>query len=143
MAPATLSNLPLQVLIYFNGWYDVVFVLAMFALYIWKGTQLPYDGFWWIFALEVCLVPVLGMVEYCRLFLASRGNKIERSGPLILSCILAPLSGVIFFYFLYLQVYVARADVILSGIGLGFIGLELLISLLVVVSLIRAPPQAT
>ena len=144
MAPATsLSNLPLQVLLYLNGWYDIVYVVLMLVLFIWKAHELPWPGAEMerLFALEVCLVILLGIVEYCRIFLASRGNKTESYVPLILSIVLSVLSITGFYYFVMRQVYVTRLDVILGSIGLGFIGLELLLSLLVVVSLIRAPPR--
>ena len=37
-----LSSLPLQILFFFNGWYDAAFTIAMAALYAWKGSTLPY-----------------------------------------------------------------------------------------------------
>ena len=135
------SNLPLQVLLYFNGWFDVINVVIMTLLYIWKGSSLPYPGdLRGLLVLEVCLVFVLAVLEYCRIFLATRGNKTERTAPLIFSCVLALPCIFGFFYFLFWQVYVARLDVILCSIGLGFIGVEVLLSLLVVVTLLKAPP---
>ena len=143
MAPTSLSNLPLQVLLFFNGWYDAVYVLVMLGLFIWKGTELPYPGnLGGILALEVCLVLVLGVLEYCRIFLASRGNKTEQSGPLIFSCVLSIATVYGFFYYMYQQVYVARLDIILSVIALSFIGLELILSVLVIFSLVKAPPPS-
>mmetsp|Transcript_16904 Transcript_16904/g.43410 ORF Transcript_16904/g.43410 Transcript_16904/m.43410 type:complete len:145 (-) Transcript_16904:246-680(-) len=143
MAPTSLSNLPLQVLLFFNGWYDVVYVIVMLCLFIWKGTELPYPGnLGGILALEVCLLFVLGVLEYCRIFLASRGNKTERSGPLIFSCILSIPCAYFFFYYLFQQVYVSRFDITLGTIGLSFIGLELILSLLVIVSVMKAPPAS-
>ena len=143
MTPAGNSNLPLQVLIFLNGWYDVVYVVVMQALYIWKGAELPYPGsLSSIMALEVCLVFVLGVLEYCRLFLASRGNKTERYLPLVFSIVLALPCGYLFFYYLYQQLYVSRLDVIINSIGLAFVGLELLLSLVTVFTLLKAPPPS-
>ena len=131
-----LSNLPLQVLLYFNGWYDMLFTVLMLALYVWKGTNFPYPGdLGSLFALEVCLVIALAILEYARIFLATRGNKTERSGPIVVSNILSLMCALIFFYFLYWQIYVTRADVILGSVGLGFIGLELIISLFLIITL--------
>ena len=143
MSPAGNSNLPLQVLIFLNGWYDVVYVVVMQALYIWKGAELPYPGsLSSIMALEVCLVFVLGVLEYCRLFLASRGNKTERYLPLVFSIVLALPCGYLFFYYLAQQLYVSRLDVIINSIGLAFVGLELLLSLVTVFTLLKAPPPS-
>ena len=133
-----LSNLPLQIFLYFNGWYDAIYVAIMLALFVWKGTSLPYPGeLGGIFALEVCLIFLFAVIEWSRIFLASRGNKTERATPLIIAVILSFPSAYLFFYYLYQQVYVTRLDLILSVIGLGFIGIELVIALLVIVTLCK------
>ena len=130
-----LSNLPLQVIVYFNGWYDAVYTVIMLALFVWKGYTFPYPGpLAGLLALEFCLVLLLACIEYSRLMLTSRGNKTERAGPVIFSLLLAFPSAYLFFYFRYQQVYVTRLDLILSMTGLGFIALELLISLLVILT---------
>ena len=144
MAPPqqSLSNLPLQVLIFVNSWYDVVYFILTMALFIWKGSELPYRGsLGGLLALEVCLVVVLAILEYCRLFLASRGNKTETHMPLIFSLLLAIPCGIGFMYYLNFQVYVARLDIILNCIALALIGLELFLSLITVLSICRAPPK--
>ena len=52
-----LSSLPLQVLLYFNGWYDVVLMTLMLLLYIWKAAELPYPKeIQGTLALEISLV---------------------------------------------------------------------------------------
>jgi len=134
-----LSNLPLAMLIFFNGWFDVLYVAIVEIEYIWKGTTLPYpDELGGLLALEVCLVLLLGVLEYSRLFLASRGNKTEKAAPLAVSCVFSFPCAYLFFYFLFQQVYVTRLDVILAAIGLGFIGLELILSILVIVTFFKA-----
>ena len=90
--------------------------------------------------LEVILVFVYAGIEYARLFLATRGNKTETPGPLIISAVFSLGSIALLIYTLLLQIYVTRADVILSGIGLGFVGLELLLSVLAMLTFMRAPP---
>ena len=137
------SNLPLQVLLYFNGWYDLLYTLVMLLLFIWKGTALPYPGpLQGLLALEVCLVLLLAGMEYARVMLASRGNKAEQSGPLVFSLLIAFPAAYLFFYFLYQQVYVTRLDLILAWTGLGFIVLEMLLSMLVLLTLLRSPAPA-
>lgn len=135
-----LSNLPLQVLIYFNGWYNVLYTVLMLLLFIWKGTALPYPGpLQGLLWLEVCLVLLLAALEYSRLMLASQGNKTERAGPLIFSLLIAFPAAYLYFYFLYQQIYVTRLDLIVAIAGLGFIGVELLLSVLVLLTLLRSP----
>lgn len=131
-----LSSLPLQVVVYFNGWYDLLYMLVMLALYVWKAYALPYPGaLSGLLTLEVCLVVLLAALEYSRLKLASRGNKTERAGPLIFSMLLAFPSGVLFAFFMLQQIYVLRVDLIMSTIGLVFIAIELLFSLLLFATL--------
>jgi len=133
-----LSNLPLQVIVYFNGWYCAIYTLVTLALFIWKGAVLPYPGpLAGLLTLEVCLVVLLASLEYSRLVLASRGNKTESSAPLIFSLILSFPTAYLYYYFLYQQVYVLRLDLILAATGLGFIALEMLFSILVVLTLVR------
>jgi hypothetical protein len=139
-----LSNLPLQVTLYFNGWYDGFFTLIMLALFIWKGTALPWPGqLGGLLALEICLIVLLAIIEFARLKLASRGNKTERAPPLIVSLLLSFPAAYLFFYFLYQQVYVTRLDLVLAGTGIGFIALEMLISILVILTLVRSPTAAS
>lgn len=131
-----LSNLPLQVIVYFNGWYAFLYTAIMLAVYIWKGTSLPYPGqLGGLLALEICLIFLLAALEYARLLLMSRGNKTERASPLIFSLLLSFPSAYLYFYFLYQQVYVTRLDLIISATALGFIGFEMLISVLLILTL--------
>jgi len=130
-------SLPLQIFVYFNGWYDAIWAVIMLALFIWKGTQLPWPAeLGRELTLEVCLVFIVVLIEWARLFLASQGNKTERWLPLFFSIVLAlPSAYLIFIYFLYQQIYVTRLDVILGSVGIGFIGIEVLLSLIVICTL--------
>ena len=106
-----LSSLPLQVFLYFNGWYDVIFTLLMIVLYIWKGTTLPYppelDG---LFAMEVILIFILAAIEWARIFLSTAGNKTERVGPLLWGILLGVPAIGANIYYLFLQVRTHARD---------------------------------
>ena len=81
-----LSSLPLQMLFFFNQWYDLLYRIIMLCLFGWKGNWLPYPGdMRALLGLEIAMVIVLAIVEYTRLFLGSRGNKTETVGPLVWS----------------------------------------------------------
>ena len=134
-------QLPLQICIFVNSWYDVVYVVLMLCLFIWKGVELPYPGsLGGMLAMEVCLVLVLAVLEWCRLFLASQGNKTERRLPLGFSMLLSIPCAFLFGYYVYMQVYVSRLDVILGTIGLSLLGIEFIFSVLLIFSLGKAPP---
>uniref|UniRef100_A0A7S4PPL4 Uncharacterized protein n=1 Tax=Guillardia theta TaxID=55529 RepID=A0A7S4PPL4_GUITH len=78
------SSLPLQILIFFNGCYSTLFFLVTLALLIWKGVEFPYPAgrLPW----EIILLFVYIVVEACRLFIGSKGNKTE-NWPMILMLI--------------------------------------------------------
>ena len=143
MAPIR-SSLPLQMLFFFNGWYDVLWVLVMLALYIWKSAELPYppeiSG---ALALEITLVFVLAMLEYARLFLGSRGNKTEQTGPLLLFALLSAPALTINLYYLLLQVYVTRLDVIMNAISISLLCLELVLALLTILNFMGSPASGS
>ena len=136
-----LSSLPLQILFFFNGWYDVAFTIAMPSLYAWKGSTLPYpDELRPMLGLEVAIVFLLAIIEYARIFLGTKGNKTEQPGPLLMSLGLGVPSMIAYVYFLRLQIYVTRADLVLSAIAIAFVGLEVLLSLLTIITFAKAPP---
>ena len=113
---AMLSSLPLQILFFFNGWYDVAFTIAMSCLFAWKGSTLPYpDELRPMLGLEVAIVFLLAIIEYARIFLGTKGNKTEQSGPLLMSLVLGVPAMIANVYFLRLQIYVTRADLVRCG----------------------------
>lgn len=134
------SSLPLQVLLFFNGWWDVFYILIMLALYIWKANNLPFppelDG---MLALEISLLFVLALIEYARIFLGSRGNKTEMVGPLVSFLVFSAPSLAIFLYYMLLQVYVTRLDLIISATAVGFVSAEMLLALLTIFTFANAP----
>lgn len=98
------SSLPLQVLIYFNGWYDALLIVIMLLLYIWKAVELPYpEEISGMLPLEISLLFCLALIEYTRLFLGSRGNKTEQTSPLLWFELLSLPALALDVYFMLLQ----------------------------------------
>mmetsp|Transcript_20031 Transcript_20031/g.63755 ORF Transcript_20031/g.63755 Transcript_20031/m.63755 type:complete len:147 (-) Transcript_20031:13-453(-) len=127
-----LTSLSLEVTLYFGGWYDIFYCLATLVVYIYKGSELPYPDS--NFRMEVAFLFLLALVEPCRLFLGSKGNKTERPGPLIFCILLsAPVIALHIFY-IWGQTYVLKIDQVLSGIGLGFTCLQALIGIITVLT---------
>ena len=92
-----------------------------FALYIYKGFHFhfPYAAFEW----ELAMLVLMAFIENSRLMLASRGNKTEQIPPLIWSIALSIPMIVGFSFFLTIQTYVMRIDIILNTIALVFVSL--------------------
>lgn len=104
MATPIRSSLILQVLIYFNGWYDLLMILVMLAVYVWKGAVLPFPSeIQGLLGLEIALVFGLSLLECSRLFLGSRGNKTEEIVPLMSFSILSLMALGVNIYFMLLQ----------------------------------------
>ena len=139
-----LSSLPLQILFYFNGWWDVIFTILMSVFFIWKGNNLPYPAeLQSLLGLEVAMVFVLGLLEWARLFLGSQGNKTEQVGPLVWMFFLSLPAAVANVYYLHLQIYVTRVDLVVNIVSLVFIGLELLLALLTIITFAKSPSRAS
>ena len=134
-----LSSLPLQILLFFHAIYDAIYTVALTATFIWKGTYFPLPNVTrTYFALEVALVYVLFLLELARLFIGSRGNKLEQVTPLLIFLILSAPACLAYVYFLHLQIYVTRADQVFSAVAIVFLGLEVILALLAMYSFIRA-----
>ncbi len=98
------SSLSLQILIFFNGVYQVLFFLATLGIYIWKGVSLPYPDS--ELGLEVFLLFAYELVEFCRLFIASKGNKTENVPNMIVFIVLSLFGVLANIYYAQLQIYV-------------------------------------
>ena len=122
-------------LLYFNGWFSISWFLLSFSLFIYKGYlfHYPYAAYEW----ELVMLFLLAFIENSRLFLASRGNKTEQIPPLVWSICLAVPMIVGMTYYLTLQTYVLRLDLILNAIGLAFVSAEMLLSLVTTVTFYR------
>lgn len=122
-----LSSLPLQVLMYFHGWFDWIFVILSLVLYVYKGQVLPYPEDF--LAMEVVGILLIAAIDPCRLLLGSRGNKTETLAPIIwFICLSVPLILGHVYYVRY-QVFVLRADQVLNGFSLAFLALEFFLAL--------------
>ncbi|KAL4233582.1 hypothetical protein ACF0H5_008263 [Mactra antiquata] len=132
------ASLPYEVLLYLNGWYFGLFFLSEILLFAYKGETLPYAN--GVLPAEIILVFILAGIEALRLFFARKGNLTERIVGVIISILLSvpAILGAIFY--LYWQTYVTRADVILSGIQLAFLGLELIFGIVSIITFARANP---
>ena len=121
-----LSSLSLQILIYFNGWYAVAYFVLEALLFIYKDFHFYYPAD--ILAWEISMLVMLALMEVVRLFLASKGNKTESMRPMLWAILLALPIVTGYVWFLRLQTYVMRLEVILAAIGLSFVGLEFFLS---------------
>ncbi|KAK3251089.1 hypothetical protein CYMTET_39564 [Cymbomonas tetramitiformis] len=114
----SLTSLGLEVLYYFGGWYDVFYVLLQFLVFIYKGLELPYPSN--NYEVEFTYLFLFAIIEPTRLFLGSKGNKTENSGPLVFSTILTVFVALFFLYYLLWQTYVVKLEQFLNSLALLF-----------------------
>ncbi|XP_078000552.1 transmembrane protein 216-like [Glandiceps talaboti] len=131
-----LSSLPLQILFYLNGWYYVAFWICEALLFIYKGETFPYP--YSNIVGEVSLLFLIIPVEKMRLTLGKKGNLTERVVSLLLSVVLSIAMIFCHIYLLIWQTYVLRAEIILNSIQLTFLGLELIFSIIAIITFARA-----
>ncbi|XP_038049006.1 transmembrane protein 216-like [Patiria miniata] len=131
-----LSSLPLQILLYLNGWYFALFWIGELLLFIYKATLLPYPGA--NFAAEAVILIFMAGIEYVRLFLGKKGNLTEKIIHLGVSLGIG-LATLFFGLYLFLwQTYVLRIELILVAIEMAFLFFEAIFGLIAIITFARA-----
>ena len=130
------SSLPLEVAVFFNKVYSPALVAVLLLTFIFKAVTLPYPPN--ALGLEVAFVFFFACIEWARLHLASRGNRMELISPTFFSLCLSVPAAVFLAYMMSLQVYVLRLDQVACGIALVFVGVEALLEVLAIAAFWRA-----
>jgi hypothetical protein len=133
-----LSSLPLQVVVYFSGWYLLLFYPALLAALLYKAfretPQYPAGSL----AAEVLLLFILSLLDANRIFYSAKGNLTTRRLPLLTSLLLSVPSLCGYLYLTLWQTYVLTVEVVLLAIGLAGLGLSVLLGLATLFAFQRA-----
>ena len=118
-------KVPIQVVIYVNRMFSVIFLIVMMSIYIFKSLRLPYydEG---LKAWDFISVFFYAFLEWGRLRWGSQGNQYEKVQLLLLSCFCTLLVVGLHIYYL-LQYYVTRIEVIFNALALVFVMLEFIL----------------
>ncbi|KAI8468271.1 MAG: hypothetical protein J3K34DRAFT_523069 [Monoraphidium minutum] len=127
-ARPVLTSLPLQIFFYFGSWWDMMFWIISIAVFVYKGSVLPYPS--GRFAAEFTFLWVWLLVEPARIFLGSKGNKTEQAGPMLFSLLLSLPVVALLVYYLRFQTFVLKVEELTTAISLGFLGLQALLGAL-------------
>ncbi|XP_071945218.1 transmembrane protein 216-like [Antedon mediterranea] len=127
----TNSSLPLQILLYFNGWYFAFFWICEILIFVFKGTLFPYPGFY--LAGDIVLLFALIPVETVRIFIGKKGNLTEKLPHLGVSLALCVPVFFVYMYYLKWQPYVLRVELILNVIPIIFLALESIFSIITMI----------
>eukprot|EP00483_Globobulimina_turgida_P011363 UN11385 len=134
-----LSSLPLQISLYFDGYYVLAFMLVNVILIFYKSFKYTYSHS--ERALDVIVLIFWGFSDISRLVLARKGNKCEDIYALFinLGLSLPVILGHVFFYLW--QTIILDLDKILNVIGLIFVVSEIILSGLAIMTFVRNKRQ--
>jgi len=133
-AKQTQSSLPLQMLIYFNWHFIVFYFWLSLALLTFKAARYYYPSQY--LGWDITIIFLYAIVEGTRLLFASKGNKTSQTGPLLISVILSLPIIVMHAYYIELQTYVLRVDVVINAIAFFMLGSEFIVSIFVLISFV-------
>ncbi|XP_043827410.1 transmembrane protein 216 isoform X1 [Dromiciops gliroides] len=130
MAPRgrRLSSISLEILLFLNGWYSATYFLLELFVFMYKGLLLPYPRA--NLVLDLFMLFLYLGIEIIRLFFGTKGNLCQRMMPLGISLALTFPSAMMAVYYLTMQTYVLRLEVVMSTILLLFCILELLLEVI-------------
>nr|XP_033784586.1 transmembrane protein 216 isoform X2 [Geotrypetes seraphini] len=132
---AVMSSTPLEILLFLNGWYYATYFLLEILIFVYKGLILPYPTA--NLTLDIVMLFLYLGIEVIRIFYGSKGNLLQRKMPLAISLGLMIPAAVMAVYYLLLQTYVLRLEAIVNIILLVFYALELLLSIVALISFSR------
>ena len=127
------SFLPLQIFIYFERIYTVVFFLAEIVMYVVKANYLVYPP--GNLATEIVGLFFLLFLQFIKINNANKANKAEIKCFHFYTFLFSfPVLGVYLFYCFH-QVYVLYFDLILTSIGMFFSFFEAVFAIIAIIKI--------
>ena len=123
------TSVSLETFLYFGAAWDVTFWIFSFCIFLWKGARLPYpqsDRHY--YGLEVSYLFVYLVWEPVRIALGSKGNRSLHAPTLYAACALAGPVVWMHCYYMLQQTYVLHVDTFLNAVSIGFLGVQVLLS---------------
>ena len=135
------SSIALHLILHVNIVYTILWFILEILLFIFKYYHLSYATN--AFGLEFTLVFVVCLNDLLRHFFGIKGNLMLQPALLIVFILYGLFSALGFVFFLALQSYTQRTEILLSGIGLALILIEILLSIITLIRNSRAMPVLT
>lgn len=135
------SSIVLHILLRVNIYFTIFWFILEVPLLIFKYYHLPYASN--AFGLEMSIIFMLCLNEFLRHFFGIKGNLIMKMGYLAISAVYGGFSMVGFIFFLVLQSYTQRVEILLSAIGLTLITIEIIFSIITMININRLPSVLT
>ncbi|UJR37533.1 hypothetical protein I4U23_030235 [Adineta vaga] len=135
------SSTALHILLHVNIVYTIFWFIMEILLFLFKYYNLIYTNF--SFGIEISSIFVLCFNDFLRHFFGIKGNLMLNPTLLILFLIYGLFCAIGFVFFLLLQSYTTRTEMLLSGISLMLILIETLLSIITLIRNSRAMPVLT
>eukprot|EP01031_Cornospumella_fuschlensis_P041495 gene41496-50637_t len=128
------SSLTLQMLVYFSYHYTPFFFIVNICLFTFKAVRYYYPGRF--LGWELTTIFLFLFIDEVRLLMLSKGNKTNNFAAFLSSLLLAIPMIILHAYYIALQTYVLRVDVVLNAVALVFLGLQTLLSVLALMNVV-------
>jgi hypothetical protein len=135
------SSTALHILLHVNIGYTIFWFILEILCFIFKYYHLTYGTN--DFGMEFTIVFMLCFNDCLRHFFGIKGNLMLNPGLLILHILYGIFCAIGFVFFLFLQSYTQRVEILLSAIGLTLIIIEILLSIITLIRNSRAMPVLT
>lgn len=135
------SSTALHLLLHANIAYTILWFILEILLFVFKLFHLPYAAH--AFGVEISLVFMVCLNDFIRQYFGIKGNLTLKTSLLIISIVYGLICAIGFAFFLILQSYVQRVEILLSGIGLALILIEILLTIITIIRDSRAMPVLT
>ncbi|CAF0937328.1 unnamed protein product [Adineta steineri] len=135
------SSTALHILLHANLPYTIFWFIMEILLFTFKNFHLTYASN--AFGIEISLVFMVCFNDLFRQFFCIKGNLMLNNALLIISIFYGLFCAVGFVFFLILQSYAQRLEMLLAGISLTLILIEILLSIITLIRNSRAMPVLT
>ncbi|CAF3704599.1 unnamed protein product [Rotaria socialis] len=135
------SSIALHILLHCNIAYSILWFILEILIFIFKFYHLAYAPN--AFGVEISSVFMLLFNECIRHYFGIKGNLMLQTVLQIIFIIYGIFCAVGFVFFLILQSYVTRLEVLLSGIGLALILIGIILSIITLIRDSRPMPVLT
>lgn len=133
------SSTTLHILLHVNIVFTIFWLILEILCFIFKLYHLSYPPN--AFGIEIAMVIILSFNDFIRHFFGIKGNLVLKPILLIIFLLYSVFCSIGFVFFLVLQSFVQRVEILLSGIALALILIEVFLSIIVLILNYRAMPE--
>ncbi|XKL64216.1 hypothetical protein PGB90_004302 [Kerria lacca] len=122
------SSLSFEVLLYFNYYYFIIFVVCECILYFFKISHLPYSTD--AILVDIFVFKFFCTIQFCRIHTGRKGNLTGKNTFIIVSLLLIIPSLIGILYITLIQLKILRLEMILCYVEIMLQFLEFIFGLL-------------